>query len=94
MTWRIEWDDGNRIGLVGPTVREASIYAGMTFPKQERMMFKAEDIVQMAKDAARYRYLRDVMDVNDWKSMTFLDRDEWDAVIDRVIAARANKEQE
>ena len=55
--WFVEWEEGVRMGLVGPIERRPSIYPGMTYPHQERIVI--EDLVQMAKDAARYRYLRD-----------------------------------
>lgn len=52
-------------------------------------MLRAEDIVEMAKDAARYRFMRDAMRGWYLRGMADVPPQEWDEAVDEEM-----KEQE
>jgi len=78
--WRIVHDSEHGIWLDGPVRRVPSIFEGHTYPVWERMTLKAEDIVALARDAARYRFLRDDdIERGIWQALS---AEEFDAKVD------------
>lgn len=52
----------------------------------------AGDFARMARDAQRYRFVRDVFDYDTWEILASTLPDEWDATIDTSIARRHGDE--